>query len=121
MTVGRRGTYPLTRRISPVGCNVRHVLFLLLACFAVRAGAGDLIFDTKAEAQAIADRIYADMRGKLEPRTVRWAIPYQTVDKDGRVVDSKWHVTVDERVRGVLSIAEKAQVKEWVEIEETAR
>lgn len=101
-----------------MGHDVR-LFAALLACVAVQVSAADLTFDTKAEAQAVANRIYADMAGKLEPRTVRWAIPYQIVDKDGKVVDSKWHVTVDERVRGVMKATEKAQVKEWTEKETT--
>ena len=101
-----------------MGHDVR-LLAILLACFAVQVSAADLVFNTRAEAQAVANRIYADMAGKLEPRTVRWAIPYQILDKDGRPLDSKWHVTVDERVRGVLKTTEKAQVKEWTEKEAT--
>ncbi len=76
-----------------------------------------LTFTTKAEAQAVADRIFKDMAGSLEPGTTAWAIPYQDTDKDGKPIDTLWHVTVDERARPVLTEAEVATIPEWEEKE----
>ncbi len=73
-----------------------------------------LTFNTKAEAQAVADRIFKDMAVDLEPGTTAWAIPYQDRNKDGTPLNTQWHVGVDERCRSVLTEAEVAQVQEWV-------
>ncbi len=66
-----------------------------------------LSYQTRCEAQAVADRIFNDARWKREPGTVRWAIPYQ--DAGG------WHVAIDDRVVCVLTEEEIASVPELAE------
>ncbi len=74
-----------------------------------------LSYATRAEAQAVADRIFNDMQGDLEPGTIRWAIPCRDVDLDGNPSDTWWHVAIDERVVGVLTEEEIASVPELAE------
>lgn len=67
-------------------------------------------------AQAVANRIHNDLiadsplyaASVAAGQTLRWAIPYQEKDRNGNVIDPNWRVTVDERVRGVLTSAERA-------------
>jgi hypothetical protein len=65
-----------------------------------------LTFPDQKSAQARQDKIFSDIQGKLEPGTTSWAIPYQDTDKDGKSVDTLWHITVDDRCRTVLTNAE---------------
>ncbi len=65
-----------------------------------------LAFLTQSDAQARSAELYAAMAGRLEPNTVRWAVPSQ--DADG-----KWYVPVDARCKDVLSDAECAVFPEW--------
>lgn len=91
-----------------------------------------LTYSTQAEAQAVADRIDTDLE-QADPiyaaskqlfrdsggarGTARWATPYQDLDKDGKPVDTLWHVTVDQRPRKALTEAEVAGFPEWKVIE----
>lgn len=45
--------------------------------------------------------------------TARWDVPKQDVDKFGVPLDTKWHVTVDNRVRPVMTKAETGTIVEW--------
>lgn len=75
-----------------------------------------LTFATQKEAQDRADKFYADMQGHLEPGTVRWAIPYQDLDKDGKPIGTDWYVTVDQRVLGVMVGTEKTKLGFFVDV-----
>lgn len=82
-----------------------------------------LTYITQAEAQAVADRIHDDLietdalyaKSVELGHTKRWAVPYQDMDKDGKPLNGLWHVTIDERCRGVLTEAERTAVPEWQE------
>lgn len=73
-----------------------------------------LSYATQAAAQAVANRIFADMQktGALEPLTTAWAIPYQDKDIDGNVLAPDWFVTVNERCADFMASDELASVPE---------
>lgn len=74
-----------------------------------------LAYTTQSQAQAIADRIYADMlaAGALEPNTTSWATPTRDLDENGQPLSPLWFVAVDERCRPFLDASEIAQIPEW--------
>lgn len=77
-----------------------------------------LSYPDQKSAQAVADRIYADMRvvpNALEPGTTAWAVPYQDTDANGKPIGSNWYIDVDERCRAYLTAGEVATVAEWQE------
>jgi len=77
--------------------------------------AADRIHNAKKAADAAyaaSCQAYIDSGGAWG--TARWAIPYQELDQNGNPIDSNWHVTVDNRVRGQVTSAEKrANIPEW--------
>lgn len=89
-----------------------------------------LTYLTKAEAQARADKLHADLiatnplyaesAALYDPEhpekggTARWCFPQQTLDAEGKVVNPLWAVAVDEKVVATLSTAEIAKVPELV-------
>ena len=97
-------------------------------------------FTTKQEAQDRADKMHVDLKmtnklykascdlydahGGKKGGTARWAIPFQDLEQDekspnfGKPVDTLWHVTVDSRVRPVLSKAEVDKISEWKAVKE---
>lgn len=74
--------------------------------------------DTKTDAQALADRLHQHAidtnplyaESVRLGHTLRWCVPQQTVDKDGKVIDAAWVVPIDERVAGGLTKDERAAV-----------
>ena len=74
-----------------------------------------LTYPTQAQAQAVADRIHADLiatspeyaASVAAGQTVRWAVP----EKAG----SSWAVAVSDRCRSVMTSAEIALIPEWQE------
>ena len=81
-----------------------------------------LSYLTKAEAQAKADSIHAQMiasdplyaESVASGQCKRWAIPYQDMDESGKPIDTKWHITVKELARKTLTALEISKVSEWL-------
>ncbi len=79
-----------------------------------------LLNDTKAAAETRADEMHQWLitNNPLYAEsvhlgyTLRWAIPAQEVDKDGKIIDAAWSVPVDERVIGALRTDERAKIPE---------
>jgi hypothetical protein len=78
-----------------------------------------LDFQTKDEAQAMADKIHQWMiandaayaQSVKDGHTTAWAIPYQDKDKDNKVINPDWFVNVKERSVKSLSAAEEATAR----------
>jgi hypothetical protein len=78
-----------------------------------------LEFDTKAAAQSKADAIHAwlvannkDYAASVASgQTLRWAEPRQDLDRDGKPIGTKWHVSIKDRCLNALSTQEKNAIK----------
>ena len=79
-----------------------------------------LEFATEAEAQAMAEKLHANMitedreyaKSVAAGHTTAWAIPYQETDADGNpIAKSLWYVNVKDRGRIAVESTDVAMLK----------
>jgi hypothetical protein len=78
-----------------------------------------LTYQTRDEARTKADEVHQHMistnpeyaKSVTEGRTLAFAIPYQDLDKDGKPIDTLWHINFKERHMPSLDQEELAELK----------